>query len=786
MKKGESSDRADLKSLLDSMSESIWSVDRNFNFIFFNSIFAGEYHKKLNKRCKIGDSALKYLPPKERSFWEENYNEGFKGKKLEFKYKFDTDGGTRFFNICINPVSEDNAVAGLSVISTDITEKKLLQTKLRDVEEKFKVLTTNAPVGIFFDNKDGEAIYINDKCAEMIGVPVEKALNFDWVSLIHPDDKKRVLSAWAETIKNRSAFREVYRWVHPDGKIVWTEGFIIPIFDSKGGLTMFSGTLYDLTEEIAIQEKLKESEERFRTAFHTSPDSININSMKDGLYIDVNQGFTDITGFSRKETIGKTSAEINIWADLKDRKRLVKGLKENGIVNNMEAKFRMKDGKIVTGLMSAKVIMLNGEPHILSITRNIEDLKKIEKELITLNKVGHKLNSVLDKKECVRIILEEILEITNASASFLLIRKGEDLEAEEILFKDPLKKFKEFPVHKVAECLCGLAVKDKKSIFSKDIFKDTRCTWDECKGAGLRSAAAIPLIKEGEAFAVLGLGSFEEIDFEQNDKFLETLAGDFSIYLQNALLHEEIKKHAESLEEKVKKRTKELEDSNRELETFSYSVSHDLRAPLRAISGFSKILYEDFNNKLSGDGKELLEDIIENTKKMGKLIDDLLSLARIGRKKINKSEFDISSLFSVSFKELKVINPGKDMELIIGKMPRAKCDQTLIRQVALNLLSNAIKFSSGNKKTIIKISGKKIKNGWEYSVSDNGVGFDMRYKDKLFGVFQRLHSQDEFSGTGVGLAIVKKIVDIHGGNVWAESKVGVGSTFYFTLNNNDK
>jgi PAS domain S-box-containing protein len=219
---------------------------------------------------------------------------------------------------------------------------------------------------------------------------------------------------------------------------------------------------------------------------------------------------------------------------------------------------------------------------------------------------------------------------------------------------------------------------------------------------------------------------------------------------------------------------------NKELEAFTYTVSHDLRAPLRAITGYANMLDEDYGKQVDEEGKRLLEVIKYNAEKMGRLIDDLLAFSKLGRKELDRAVENMDELVEGVISELSRSNPNH-AHFKIEKLLPARIDYGLIHQVWLNLLANAIKYSSKNKNPEIEIRSEKKGNELIYSVKDNGVGFDMKYYNKLFGVFQRLHSAEEFDGTGVGLAIVQRIVSRHKGRVWAEGETGKGATFYFSL-----
>jgi PAS domain S-box-containing protein len=243
----------------------------------------------------------------------------------------------------------------------------------------------------------------------------------------------------------------------------------------------------------------------------------------------------------------------------------------------------------------------------------------------------------------------------------------------------------------------------------------------------------------------------------------------------------EVRKLNEELEERVKERTAQLEATNKELEAFSYSVSHDLRTPLISIQAFSRLLIEKYAPRLDAKGQRFLNAIQKSTKQMDQLINDLLALSRLKRQEFEAAEIDMGGLAKGVFEELKAINPGRKLNLIVNNPPKGMGDPSMIRHVFVNLLSNAMKFTRKREAALIEIGGTINDKEATFFVKDNGVGFDMAEAEKLFGVFQRLHSADEYEGTGVGLAIVQRIITRHGGRVWAESELEKGATFYFTL-----
>ena len=243
----------------------------------------------------------------------------------------------------------------------------------------------------------------------------------------------------------------------------------------------------------------------------------------------------------------------------------------------------------------------------------------------------------------------------------------------------------------------------------------------------------------------------------------------------------EIQQLNRDLENRVIKRTAELEAANKELEGFSYSVSHDLRAPLRGIAGFAQLLVSSTKDKIEQDGQRWLGIIQSETQRMGRLIDELLNFSRLGRQQISMTALDMTALAKAVFEELTTHQTERKPRLELKPLLPAKGDPTLMRQVLVNLLSNAIKFSRNREAPAIEIGSESEAEENRYYVKDNGAGFDPRYAHKLFGVFQRLHHEDEFEGTGVGLALVQRILHRHGGRIWAEAKLNEGATFYFTL-----
>jgi signal transduction histidine kinase len=303
---------------------------------------------------------------------------------------------------------------------------------------------------------------------------------------------------------------------------------------------------------------------------------------------------------------------------------------------------------------------------------------------------------------------------------------------------------------------------------------------DALLASGVRWYMAMPMIAGGELIGALSFGGDSREFSTEQLNIAREVATQLAIATTQTRLLERVRAHAAELESKVRSRTAALEAANRELESFSYSVSHDLRAPLRAIDGYARMLDEDYAERLDAEGRRLTGVVRANATKMGQLIDDLLAFSRLGRQALAKRSIDMTALAQEVVHELA---PGSAARIELASLPAAAADRALLKQALLNLIGNALKYSAKRADPRVEVGARREAHENVYWVRDNGAGFDMRYAEKLFGVFQRLHSSDEFPGTGVGLAIVQRVITRHGGRVWAEGRPGEGATFFFSLPN---
>lgn len=380
------------------------------------------------------------------------------------------------------------------------------------------------------------------------------------------------------------------------------------------------------------------------------------------------------------------------------------------------------------------------------------------------------LSMARDMETVTRIVRTAARRLTGADgATFILKDRDMCFYADEDAIS-PLWKGNRFPLY---SCISGWAMLNKKHVIIEDIYKDERIPIDLYRPTFVKSLAMVPIRTMDPIGAIGNYWAEFHLPTKEELHLLQSLADITAVTIENIGVYRE-------LEQRVKERTEQLEATNKELEAFSYSVSHDLRAPLRSIMGYSEILKEDHFDELSDSGKQALATVQSNAGKMNHLIDDLLQFSRFGRQQVNKSEVDMTKLVKTIIDEINY-DANRRPDFNIGNLHNGFADKALILQVWINLISNAVKYSSKVDKPKIAISSKVEDGQVIYSINDNGAGFNMDYAGKLFIAFQRLHTASDFPGSGIGLALAHRIVTRHGGRMWAEGKVGEGATFSFSL-----
>ncbi len=645
-------------------------------------------------------------------------------------------------------------------ILQDITERKQAEIAVQDTDRRLKEIIDALPDPTFVVDKDGYVLVWNRAIEEMTGVPAENILgkgNYEY-ALPFYHQRRPMLTDW---VLNRTEVREYYPHAEqsqgsvtaevflPDfkgGIYIWVK--VTPLYDSYGHLAGAIETIRDITERKQAEEALQQERDLLNKLMETSPAGIIFVNAKGELTF-ANQSAEQILGLT-KETITSRLYNSPDWhlTDFDGNPFPPEQLPFYQVATTNKPVYGVQYAIEKPGGNWA-FLSVSGAPIFESDGR--------------LNGVVFAIDNVTEEKLADTILKKERDKFKNILDSMpygvYIVDNDYNLEY----------------VNPVLESEFGLAVGQT----CYDFFEERQ---EEC-----------PWCSQQDAFH--GKSSRWEWTSDHNHKTYELF--DTPVYnadgsiskleiffdvTERKRFEEELKRANDEMELRVQQRTSQMETANRELEAFSYSVSHDLRAPLRHIDGFSQALVEDCYDQLDETGQRYVERIRAGTQQMAELIDALLNLSRLTRAELQIEKVDLGPLARKILDDLQKQEPGRKVKLVINEPLSAEGDGRLLTVLLQNLLANAWKFTTHTSRPKIElgISGEKAGKPIYY-VRDNGAGFDMAYADKLFGAFQRLHGKDEFPGTGIGLATVKRIITRHGGEIWAEGAVGQGAAFYFTL-----
>ncbi len=555
----------------------------------------------------------------------------------------------------------------------------------------------------------------------------------------------------------------------------WFDVAADPILDEAGTVSGFIHVLTDITEQMRTEDVLRAAHEQLRQLVDSNIVGIAVAGA-DGSILEANDYYLGLTGYSREEFV---RGEID-WRALTPPEwlpadeRAIAELRERGRCTPYEKEYLRRDGSLVA-IYVADVLLTGGTERIAEVVIDISARRRAERELALANRRLQELIEAVQAlsearrvEDVAAVVRSHARRLVEADGATFVLREGDQCFHIE---EDGLQTGVRIPL---ADGACGWAVLHGEALVIPDVLLDERTSASVHLPAGVKSLAMVP-IHSSEPIGAIGVywGHSHEATGEEV-RLIRTLA-DASA---NAL---DVIHALEELEARVAARTVQLTEANHELEAFSYSVSHDLRAPLRAIDGFSGLLAEQFGATLDPEALRLLGVVRASCKRMSTLIDDLLTLSRLGRTEMRTRRIDMVAMVRQVLDEVLAAEDRSRWIIDIAELPDAEGDPGLIRQVWANLLQNAVKFSRRGEHPKLSIGSSPGEEMVAYRVEDNGVGFDMAFASKLFGVFQRLHSVAEFPGTGVGLALVKRIVSRHGGTVTASGAIGQGASFSFTL-----
>jgi len=660
-------------------------------------------------------------------------------------------------------------ITGHFGVQHDVTKYRQTEKELRESEEKFSKAVLNAPFPIMIHAEDGKVEIVNDEWLKITG---------------YTKDEISTVAKWTEKaygIKKEMVREDIEKLYNISGKVDEGEYVIAtksgdkrnwyfsstPLGKLNDGRRIAMSMALDVSERKLAEAALADSEKRYHDLFDSNPLPMWVYDLKTLALLEVNETAMINYGYSREEFLQMTLKDIRPEEEII---RLIDDVGKNRpeYQKSGEWKHQRKDGTLLDVEITSHIIDYKGKKSVLVLSQDVTERKQIQSEL----RKSEERYSAFVKQSSEATCL---FELEHAPVDTQLpVETQIDLLYEHAVITENNKTFATSHGYNDPAEMNGIKIGQIFPRLAKENLNYLRSFI-----TGNYSTSQVEtkeMSKDGSVTYFLSslIGSVE-------DGHLVRIWGTKQDISRIKQVEAEIRLLNAELEQRVIDRTNELMVANKELESFSYSVSHDLRAPLRAISGFTNILKEDYSAQLDAQGKKYMETVLANTKRMGELIDDLLRLSRISKQGLNKSNVKMKELIENVYSELSSSTPTDKIKLTIGSLPVAHADSPLLKIVLTNLLSNAIKFSSKKREQIIEFGGKSNAKECVYYIKDNGVGFNMAYSSKLFDVFQRLHRTDEFEGTGIGLAIVRRIIHKHGGQVWAEAEIDKGATFYFSI-----
>jgi PAS domain S-box-containing protein len=671
------------------------------------------------------------------------------------------------------PVGRDEVM----VVIEDVTARERLEQRSRESQHRFEqAFHGNAAAMVIAHRNDLRIIDVNPRWLEMFGATRDEVIGRTAVELgVITDSGAR--NRIAEHQQFADGYEVELELKTRAGSSVTVLASAKPIDIAEGRCTLT--TLIDITAR-------KHAEQAFAVVFSASPAGMILVDTVSDTVVAVNNRLLEMTRDRREDLVGRRTGELTLVVS-PPRADLLAEIERSGRLNGVEVELACKDGPGVWTLASTETLMLHDRLHRLSVFTDITTRKRSEGRLLTQLRVGRRLAETSELEAAIPQVLEVLCrdEGWDCGAVWLPGEHGALLCCGT--WRHPeLADQLGAPTRAIERSSDSLLGRVLASGVAEKVLLDpaTGAHGVAAAAAGMRCAVAFPLLRGNAVLGVVAMAARigdDALDTAARALF-ESVGRLLGLFVERTRAEASLRELNVELEHRVLARTHELETSNRDLEAFSSSVSHDLRAPLRAIHGFSEMLLEDFAAELSTEAKDLIARIHAGGGRLRKLVDELLAFARLGRDGLRLGHVELDPLVRAVCDELLVGRElGDRLELRARPLGSCRADASLLRTVWTNLIDNALKYARTRERIVIEIGREDRGGEVVYFVRDNGIGFDMAFADRLFGVFQRLHAGSEFEGTGVGLANVRRIVERHNGRVAAMSELGRGSRFEFTL-----
>ncbi len=681
-------------------------------------------------------------------------------------------------------------------IVRDISDHNALVALMRDSEQKLSAFLDNTRDAVYLKDRAGVYSMINEIGAATLGRPKSAIIGYTDADIFSESDASRIRDFDQQVIETGTSHTEESVFKIGD-RIHTFRTTRMPYFSQRGEITGVIGVIRDISTRKRVEADLRTIALRYQALFENNTDGVLVMDLE-GKVIDISDLAARMLGYTKADLIGASMDSLVPFSDQDAqqtwRDTIISGKQTSIFEQNF---LRQNGNQFPVEINAGLVYDDNGAPmHIQVFFRDITDRKRVDVERIgllenlrtrtrqiqTAFEVSKSISSTLDfgnlLSQTVEIIKQRFdfyyVGVFLVDEGFAVLAAGSGIQGREMHSAGH-----KLPI--APSSMVGWCIENKRARIAHDVGKDP-VRFDNPMTPKTRSELAMPLIVHSEVIGALTVQSEYPEAFNSEDvAVLQIMADQLAVAVQNARLHEKLTAYAGELEDRVLERTFQLEELNRELEAFSYSVSHDLRAPLRAILGFSNIITDKYDLELSSNVRDYLKKINKNAVRMSALIDDILSFSRMGRQQVRKVPLKLNLLIDEVLDDLEREIEERDIEIRVDELPDVLADPVLLKQVLANLIGNAVKFTRLEEKPTITIGCMIEPDRNVYYIKDNGVGFDMKYSQRIFGVFYRLHGDEEFEGTGVGLAIVQRVIQRHGGKIWYKAEKDIGATFFFSL-----
>jgi len=699
------------------------------------------------------------------------------------------DGSFYWVDTTIVPfLNEQGKPRQYVAIRADITARKLAEEARRESEARYQTLFEYAPNGILIADPESTYLDANASMCRMLGYTREELIGLHATDIVAEAEIPHIGLALS-AIKTTSDYHREWRFRRKDGSMFEAEVF---------ATVMPDGNLLGMVRDITERKRIEAAAAHLAAIVESSDDAV-VGKDLQGIVTSWNAGAEKTFGYSAAEMVGQSMSRLMPPERVHEEAEILEHIRRGESVQHFDTVRRCKDGSMIDISVTVSAIRDSTGKIIgaSKVARDITERKKAEQEI-------RRLNAELERR-----VVERTTQLEAANAE-LRQRRSELESLFESLPGLYLVLTPDLKIVAASDAYLKATMTTRERIVGRGLFEVFPDNPDDPEATGAANLrASLDHVREDAAPHTMPIqkysilrpdGTFEErywspinspvLGLEHTVKYIIHRVEDVTDFVRRKSPADGIGMRArmEQMEaeiflsaQRMQEMNRKLEFANKELEAFSYSVSHDLRAPLRAVDGFSQAVLEDFAAQLPDECRRYLLTIRKGAQQMGALIDDLLAFSRLSRAPMNKQDVQTEDLVRGVLAELESQRDGRRIDVRLGELPACSGDPALLKQVWANLLSNAFKYSRKRDSAVVEIGFEPTAEGDAYFVRDNGTGFDMRYAHKLFGVFQRLHRAEDYDGTGVGLALVQRIVHRHGGRIWADAAVDRGATFYFTL-----